>query len=481
MSNAERIRSKDLSDTISAKVFSPTNKDSNDLYQKREKIYQRHGSGFFQRIRVITIWLTLGVYFLGPWLTWGGRQAVLFDLPERKFYIFWFTFWPQDFLLLSWLLIIAAFALFFFTVIAGRVWCGYTCPQTVWTTFFMYLEYLTEGDRHQRIRLDTQPWNRNKLIRKTAKHALWLGLAFWTAFTFVGYFTPVRELWLDILYLQAHGWAWFWLAFFTIATYTNAGWMREQVCIYMCPYARFQSVMFDKDTLIVTYDKSRGEPRGSRKKNQSLSDTDLGSCIDCKMCVQVCPTGIDIRDGLQYECITCAACVDACDSVMDKMNYPRGLIRYSTEHEMDGGHTHWLRPRLIGYGAMLSVMIIAFWTVLFTRVPLELDVIRDRNQIYRVMDNGQIENTYTVKIQNKAQQGHSYHLSVTGLDGLTLSIPESLDAAAGELISIPVRARLAQDQMDKPTYKIEFVVQALDDPSIHRSTESRFIGPSPAR
>lgn len=481
MSNAERIRSKDLSDTVSAKVFSPNNKDSNDLYQKREKIYQRHGSGFFQRIRVTTIWLTLGVYFLGPWLTWGGRQAVLFDLPERKFYIFWFTFWPQDFLLLSWLLIIAAFALFFFTVIAGRVWCGYTCPQTVWTTFFMYLEYLTEGDRHQRIRLDAQPWNRNKLMRKTAKHTLWLGLAFWTAFTFVGYFTPVRELWLDILYLQAHGWAWFWLAFFTIATYTNAGWMREQVCIYMCPYARFQSVMFDKDTLIVTYDKARGEPRGSRKKHQSLADSDLGSCIDCKMCVQVCPTGIDIRDGLQYECITCAACIDACDSVMDKMNYPRGLIRYSTEHAMGGGHTHWLRPRLIGYGAVLSVMIIAFWTVLFTRVPLELDVIRDRNQIYRVMDNGQIENTYTVKIQNKAQQSHRYHLSVNGLEGLVLNIPDSLDAAAGELVSIPVRARLAQDQMVKPTYKIEFVVQALDDPSIHRSTESRFIGPRPER
>src|SRR3990167_1174475 len=282
---------------IAVKEINPGDRNSGDLYKKREHIYQRHISGFFQTLRIATIWVTLGAYFILPWFTWDGRQGILFDLPERKFYILWFTFWPQDFLYLSWLLIIAAFALFFFTVLAGRVWCGYTCPQTVWTTFFMWIEFITEGDRSQRIKLDAQPWSATKGLKKFSKHFLWLALSFWTAFTFVGYFAPVRELWSDIYHFNASAWAWFWLFFFTIATYTNAGWLREQVCLYMCPYARFQSVMFDRDTLVVTYDKNRGEPRGSRKKDADFKAEGLGSCINCQMCVQVCPTGIDIQIG----------------------------------------------------------------------------------------------------------------------------------------------------------------------------------------
>lgn len=475
---SEKITVKDVSPAGGAKNFSPDPKENFDLYQKREKIYQRQMAGTFQTIRNITIWITMAVYFIGPWLQWDGRQAILFDLPERKFYIFGFTFWPQDFVLLSWLLIIAAFTLFFVTALAGRVWCGYTCPQTVWTAFFTWIEHRTEGDRNQRIRLDAQPWNRDKIIRKTLKHSLWLLLAFGTGYTFVGYFQPIKVLTLDIIYFEAHGWAWFWLIFFTVATYMNAGWMREQVCLFMCPYARFQSAMFDKDTLIVTYDEKRGEPRGKRKKGVAPESIGKGDCINCQMCVQVCPTGIDIRNGLQYECITCAACIDACNHVMDQMGYERGLIRYSTEHAMESGATHVVRPRLIGYATALAVMIAAFSYVFLTRVPLQLDIIRDRNQLYRETVEGQIENIYTLKIMNMTQQQQQYVISVSGLEGLTLNVPETTRALAGELVVVPVNASIAPEQLQKPNNTIEFHVKSVADPSLNVVEESRFIGPN---
>ncbi len=478
MPSDSRIDVQNVDSSIKAvDQFNPAEKENRDLYQKREKIYQRHATGFFQTLRNLTIWVTLGIYFLAPWFTWNGRQAILFDLPERKFYIFGLTFWPQDFLLLSWLLIIAAFALFFFTALAGRLWCGYTCPQTVWTTFYMWIEYITEGDRNQRIKLDAQPWSKEKVRKKTLKHGLWLALAFYTAFTFVGYFTPIRELWLDLFYLEASGWAWFWLLFFTAATYINAGWMREQVCMYMCPYARFQGAMFDKDTLIVTYDAQRGEPRGSRKKNANPDELGLGSCIDCKLCVQVCPTGIDIRNGLQYECIGCAACIDACNHIMDKMNYPRGLVRYSTEHAIEGGKTHILRPRLLGYGAALALMISVFLLVLFNRVPLELDIIRDRHQLYRTTPEGNIENTYTLKIINMTQADKTYKISVEGLDHLRISVPENVHAMPGELVSVPVTATIDPQYLERPNTTVEFHVKSIEDPDLNVSEESRFIGP----
>lgn len=462
---------------IAVKEMNPGDKGSGDLYKTREHIYQRHISGFFQTLRVATMWITLGLYFLLPWFTWDGRQGVLFDLPERKFYIFWFTFWPQDFLFLSWLLIIAAFALFFFTVLAGRVWCGYTCPQTVWTTFFMWIEYITEGDRSQRIKLDAQPWSVNKVLRKFAKHGLWLALGFWTAFTFVGYFTPVRELWLDLFYLNASAWAWFWLFFFTVATYTNAGWLREQVCLYMCPYARFQSVMFDRDTLIVTYDEKRGEPRGSRKKSADPKTEGLGDCINCQMCVQVCPTGIDIRNGLQYECISCAACIDACDHIMDQMGYPRGLIRYSTENSIEGKTHKLLRPRLIGYGMVLTAMIVAFFIVLLNRVPLQMDIIRDRNALFRINYEDNVENTYTLKIMNKTQEQQSYAVTFTGLDGATAHIPDNIVALPGELVTLPVTVEISPDKLAQRNTTVYFTVQSLNDESQSVVEETRFLGP----
>jgi cytochrome c oxidase accessory protein FixG len=463
------------SGNIAVKEVDPNG--SGDLYKKREKIYQRHLSGFFQNIRVATIWITLGVYFLAPWLGWDGRQAILFDLPERKFYIFWFTFWPQDFLYLSWLLIIAAFGLFFVTVLAGRIWCGYTCPQTVWTTFFMWIEYITEGDRHQRIKLDAQPWSVKKVTKKFSKHALWLALAFWTAFTFVGYFAPVRELWIDLYYFNVSGWAWFWLAFFTIATYTNAGWLREQVCMYMCPYARFQSVMFDRNTLIVTYDEARGEPRGPRKKTANPDDMGLGACVNCQMCVQVCPTGIDIRNGLQYECISCAACIDACDSIMDQMNYPRGLIRYSTENVVEGKPGKILRPRLIGYGVALAAMVVLFLSTVFSRVPLELDIIRDRSALYRENFEGHIENTYTLKVMNKTQDAQEYTITVSGLDNVIPHIPEHVETLPGELLTLAVTLEMKPEDMQQRNSTVYFTVKSLTDPSQEVTEESRFLGP----
>ena len=452
-----------------------------DLYSKREKIYQRNPTGLFQTLRVATIWITLGVYFLGPWLTWSGRQAILFDLPERKFYIFGMTLWPQDFVLLSWLLIIAAFALFFFTVLAGRLWCGYTCPQTVWTTFFMWIEHVAEGDRHKRIRLDAQPWSLNKIIKKGTKHFFWILLSLFTAFTFVGYFAPVKELFLDTVYLELDPWGFFWLAFFTIATYMNAGWLREQVCMYMCPYARFQGVMYDSDTLTVTYDTKRGDPRGKRKKTADYKDQGLGDCIDCKLCVQVCPTGIDIRNGLQYECIGCAACIDACDSIMDQMGYEKGLVRYSTENAIDGKPSKILRPRLVGYGIVLCLMIMGFLAILFSRVPLEVDIIRDRNQLFRTNMEGNIENVYTLKIINKTQAQHSYKIWLTGPEGLTLKTPETIVALPGELVVVPTSAHIDPAKLKRPNTSIRFFIEALDDPNLHAEEESRFLGPMPKR
>ncbi len=462
---------------IAVKNVTPNANENVDLYKKREKIYQRHPQGLFQTLRVATIWVTLGLYFLLPWLGWDGRQAILFDLPDRKFYIFWFTFWPQDFLYLSWLLIIAAFGLFFVTVLAGRVWCGYTCPQTVWTTFFMWIEFITEGNRNKRMKLDAQPMSKQKFAKKFAKHGLWLLLAFWTAFTFVGYFTPIRELWLDLFYVNVSGWVWFWLTFFTLATYTNAGWMREQVCMFMCPYARFQSVMFDRDTLIVTYDKDRGEPRGARKKNVALEETGLGACVNCQLCVQVCPTGIDIRNGLQYECISCAACIDACDDIMEQMNYPKGLIRYSTENAVEGKPSKVLRPRLIGYGVALMVMIVLFLSTVFSRIPLELDIIRDRNALFRENSQGNIENTYTLKIMNKTQQGQEYTVSVDGLKNVVTHIPEKVSTKPGELLSLTVTLEIAPEQLEQRNTTVYFTVQSVSDPSQEVTEESRFLGP----
>ncbi|MDU4250877.1 cytochrome c oxidase accessory protein CcoG [Pseudomonas sp.] len=407
-------------------------------------VYTKRFAGRFRDLRRLGGGLLLLLFFGTLWLQWNGRQAVLWDLPERKFYIFGATFWPQDFILLSAILIIAAFGLFFITVFAGRVWCGYTCPQSVWTWIFMWAEQVTEGDRNQRMKLDKGPASAEKVLRKSAKHGLWLLISLVTAITFIGYFTPVRPLVMDLLTFKLDLESTFWVAFFAAATYANAGWLREQVCIHMCPYSRFQSVMFDKDTLIISYDAARGESRGARKKDADPKALGLGDCIDCHQCVQVCPTGIDIRDGLQIACIGCAACIDACDSVMDKMGYDRGLVRYTSERALEGGKTHLLRPRLIGYAAVLLVMIGAFVWALEARPLINLDVARDRG-LFRENAAGEIENIYNLKLINKTQQPQHYHLSLADGAGYRLQGVPELMLQPGEIRDFAVSvASLAQ-------------------------------------
>ncbi len=471
--------------------FHPAGVAELDLYQKREKIYTRKIEGFYQRIRVYTGWPLLLGYFLLPWLNWDDRQAVLFDLPQRQFHIFNITFWPQDFPLLAWLLIIAAFSLFAVTAWLGRVWCGYTCPQTVWTAMFMWAEQWCEGSRNQRMKRDQGPMTRDKVLRKSAKHTMWVGIALLTGFTFVGYFSPVRELAVNAVTIGFNhpegglwgltwGLGWWeilWINFFTCATYINAGWMREQVCMYMCPYARFQSAMFDKDTLIVSYDYHRGENRGARKKGSDPVQQGLGDCVDCKICVQVCPTGIDIRDGLQYECINCALCIDGCNSVMEQMGYDKGLIRYTTEHELEGGKTNFFRPKLIGYAVAVFLMVSLFLGVVFSRVPLELDVIRDRDRLYYETGEGLIENSYTLKILNMDQRQHDYQIIFSGLDQAVIVGKSTATLTAGEVAELPLRLRIDPANLKTINTTIMFTVQSVDGSELEAEAESRFIGP----
>lgn len=457
-----------------------------NLYEKEDKIYTRKISGFFQSVRRYTGLPLIAGYVLLPWLIIDDRPAVLFDLPARQFHVFWLTFWPQDFMLLAWALIISAFALFTVTVLLGRVWCGFTCPQTVWTLMFMSIEHFCEGDRNKQIKLDRQAWNGEKILRKGSKHGLWLLIAFITGLTFVGYFVPIRDLIMDLipyrdsfgmLRIDAHPVAAFWTLFFTGMTYLNAGWLREQVCKYMCPYARFQSVMYDQDTLAVHYDPKRGEPRGPRKGKGNDKPDNVGDCIDCSWCVQVCPVDIDIRDGLQYECINCGLCVDACNAVMDKMEYPRGLIRFTSEDELKTGHTRFVRPRLFGYCFAVGAMVVAFLTVIAMRSPLGVDVARDRGaRMYRISE-GEIQNVYTVKISNMDRQAHYYTITLEGDYPFKLRNLPRYEVMEGEVLTLPIRVSVDREKMDKEKVDLKVVVQAENNEKIHAVEETTFMGP----
>ena len=439
-------------------------------------IHTRSFTGLFRTLRIGGAGLLFLAFFGTVWLNWGDRQAVLWDLAQSKFHIFGATFWPQDFILLSALLIICAFGLFAITVFAGRVWCGYTCPQSSFTWLFMWCEKVTEGERNQRIKLQAAPWSVNKLARRAAKHTLWLGISVLTGLTFVGYFTPIRPLAAELLTWQMGGVSLFWVLFFTVATYLNAGWLREAVCMHMCPYARFQSVMFDKDTLTISYDAARGESRGPRKREARPADVGLGDCIDCQLCVQVCPTGIDIRDGLQMECIGCAACVDACDSIMDKMGYARGLVSYTSVHQLQGGKTHLLRPRLIGYSAVLLVMIAALVVALVGRPMVSLDVTKDRG-MFRENAQGLIENIYSLKVINKTQQRQDYRLELVDGEGFQLQGKTEISLAPGEISDVPVSVALLADKPTSSSQTLRFKVTDVDEPWIYSAADSRFVAP----
>ncbi len=448
------------------------------LYAKAEKIYPREVHGLFARLRVLGVLGLLGVYYILPWLRWDGHQALLLDLPARKFHIFFITLWPQDFFYLALLLIIAGLTLFFVTALAGRIWCGYACPQTVWTEAFLWIERKVEGDRMKQQKLDALPMSARKFRIKATKHFLWIAFAAWTGFTFVGYFTPIIELGQRLLTFNLGPWETFWVIFYGFATYGNAGFMREQVCKYMCPYARFQSAMFDKDTLIVSYIPTRGEPRGSRKRSDDPATKGLGDCIDCTLCVQVCPTGIDIRDGLQYECIACSACIDACDDVMDKMGYERGLIKYTTEHAMKGGKTHVIRPRIIIYAVILLAIMVAFAYSFSQRISLGLDVIRDRNTLYRETTDGLIENVYILKILNMDDRAHQYDLSVSGIPGLTLHKDmDIIEVESGGVMELPVRLRADEADLEVRSSDVVFELVATDDAALIARENARFLGP----
>ncbi|NYT61365.1 cytochrome c oxidase accessory protein CcoG [Alcaligenaceae bacterium] len=422
------------------------------LADVRRKIYPRSVSGIFARWRIIMVFITQLIFYGLPWLQWNGRQAVLFDLGARKFYIFGMVLWPQDVIYLAVLLVLSAFSLFLFTAMAGRLFCGYACPQTVYTEIFMWVERRIEGDRLARIRLDEQPWSWRKLRLKASKHIIWILIAWWTGSTFIGYFAPIRELGMGLLTFTLGPWQWFWMVFYAFATWGNAGFMREAVCKYMCPYARFQSVMVDEDTFVVTYDHVRGEPRGGRSRRIDHKEAGMGDCVDCSLCVQVCPTGIDIRDGLQYMCIGCGACVDACDQVMEKMDYDKGLIRYTSAKAITERLTQpqvrkrVFRPRVLAYMAILSLIGIAFVVSLVTRTTLRMDVIRDRGALGREVAGGMIENVYRLQIINTTEFPLTLTLSASGVPDLAILSADQgatsidIEAASNRLVPVVVRA-----------------------------------------
>jgi cytochrome c oxidase accessory protein FixG len=460
----------------------PVHEIEQALFESQKKIYPRAISGYYANLRWFMVWFTQILFYGTAWLTWNDRQAVLFDLAARKFYIFGVVFWPQDFIYLAILLIISALLLFLVTAVAGRVFCGYACPQSVYTEMFMWIERVIEGDRNARIKLDGIALSAHKFSLKAAKHFVWIALALWTGFTFVGYFTPIRTLAQEVFDFTLGPWQLFWILFYGLATYGNAGWMREQVCKYMCPYARFQSAMFDKDTLTVTYDAERGEPRGSRSKKADYKELGLGSCVDCNICVQVCPTGIDIRKGLQYECIGCALCVDACNQVMDKLDYPQGLIRYTTDHALTqkldnkGIVQRMLRPRILIYSGIIVMIILLTALSITLKSPLKVDVIRDRG-LPRVTESGAIDNVYRLQIMNTDERARHYVIEVSGIPGISLISDSDFEMKPATTKAIPTRIRVPQNVAKAGANKIMITVRDRDDAKISVSEQAAFLIP----
>ena len=453
------------------------------LYQSQKKIYAKSVTGRFANLRWLMVFVTQAIFYGLAWLPWNGRQAVLFDLGARKFYIFDWIFWPQDVLYLTFILIVSAYSLFFVTAIAGRIFCGYACPQTVYTEIFMWVEKKFEGDRAARMKLDQAPMSFEKAWRKGGKHLAWVLIGLWTGFTFVGYFTPIKTLAHEVLTATTGPWETFWILFYGFATWGNAGFMREQVCKYMCPYARFQSVMFDRDTMIVTYDKERGEPRGGRKKSADTRALNLGACVDCSLCVQVCPTGIDIRDGLQYECIGCSACIDVCDTVMDKMSYPRGLIRYSTENAVEKHwdaaaiRQHMLRPRILIYFAVLVLLVAGLLMSLALRNPLKVDVIRDRQVLAREVEGRYIENVYKLNVMNTAEQTQKFVVTADGLPDISIARGAQILADPASTAAAVLAVRVPIETVKPGSHPIRFKIQSETDASIHVDEKSVFLIP----
>ncbi|MEC7029025.1 MAG: cytochrome c oxidase accessory protein CcoG [Pseudomonadota bacterium] len=416
---------------------STNNKSLLKYFAKQEKIFPKRVWGKYRKLKWAAMIVMLGIYYLVPFIRWDRgegipNQAVLIDLPARRAYWFWIEIWPQEVFILTGILILAAIALFFVTSMFGRVWCGYACPQTVWTDLYVWVERIIQGDRNARKKLHEAPWSLEKIRKIGMTHFIWLVIAWCTAGSFVLYFNDAPTLVKSFFELDVSSTVLIFIGSLTFSTYLMAGFAREQVCTYMCPYARFQSAMFDKDTLIIGYDRDRGEPRGKHKKGDSWDGR--GDCIDCTACVQVCPTGIDIRNGLQMECIACGLCVDACNDIMDKVDRPRGLIRYDTTNHMaakkKGGEEKFkfLRIRTLYYATILALAGGMMLYALIARTSLELHVLHDRNPVFVQLSSGEIRNGYTIKILNKTHDHKKYTLVVEGLEGVEIDV-----SAAGEI------------------------------------------------
>lgn len=471
MSNDQQPANQKNADTDGVSLHTPPKKPKSKIPVKqmdgtKKRVHPRFVTGKYQNIRLVMMYSILLAFLVMPWLKWDGRQAILFDVIEPKFYIFGATFMPQDFYFFAFVFMIAAILLFMVTVYAGRVWCGYACPQTIYVHLYQYTEKLIIGERNKRIKFDAEPMSGKKFAKLAVLHSLWLIYSVITAFTFVALVAGVSDLLNTGQTLFFMGWSkmtWFFMGLITFVTYINAAYMREHMCVHICPYGRFQSVMFDKDTLIVSYDYERGEPRGASKKNRETSG--LGDCVDCTMCVQVCPTGIDIRNGLQIDCIQCAACVDACNDVMDKIGKPRGLIRYTTERQLvDKQPTKIISPRIFAYIFVLGAIIVAATAVFIGRNPLELDIRHDRKQLSVAGRDGRIENSYVLKIVNKTNERHVYHVRLDEpKSGITLhSRFKELPLQGGEAYDLPVSLYAHAKDVQKGRTPVTITVYSAD-------------------
>jgi len=443
-------------------------------YKSDSSVYVREQKGKFQKIRRYTGMLFILVFALIPFIQFNGKQAVLLDVANQQFHIFGVTLFPQDFTVLAWLFIVGAFILFFITTWLGRIWCGYLCPQTVWVFMYIWVEEKIEGTRNQRIKLDKSELSANKVGKKAIKHTIWLLMSFFTALTFMSYFVNTTELYGELVRFEWSGVVSFWVGLFTLCTYGNAGWLREKMCIYMCPYSRFQSAMFDRDTLLVAYDAKRGESRGRRKRKEDHKAKGLGDCVDCNLCVEVCPAGIDIRNGLQYECINCGACADACDQTMEKFNYPKGLISYTSENALEGNKAHVLRPKILGYGLISTIALCLMVFTMSIRVPLEVSVLRDRNVLYRVNYLDEVENSYRLNVTNKSQLEKQYVISVEGIKNIKSSVQDVVVVKAGEMLTVPLTLTSNRNDLDKSVTDLTLVIKAVDDDEVRLEKETRF-------